>query len=101
MRSKKDLIPVEVIERRILLLRGQKIIVDTDLAELYGVSTKVLNQAVKRNQDRFSSEFMFRVTKKEKLEVVTNCDHLLLLFFCHTEHKFRRKPLLIALNSLV
>jgi hypothetical protein len=49
---------------------------DTDLAELYGVSTKVFNQAVKRNRDRFPEDFMFRLTQEEKAEVVTNCDHL-------------------------
>lgn len=50
--------------------------IDADLAEVYGVSTKALNQAVKRNIDRFPSEFMFCLTKAEKGEVVTNCDHL-------------------------
>lgn len=50
--------------------------IDADLAEIYGVSTKALNQAVKRNIDRFPAEFMFCLTKKEKEEVVTNCDHL-------------------------
>ena len=49
---------------------------DADLAELYGVSTKVFNQAVKRNRDRFPEDFMFRLTQEEKAEVVTNCDHL-------------------------
>jgi hypothetical protein len=47
---------------------------DADLADLYGVSTKVLNQAVKRNKERFPNEFMFQLTKHEKEEVVTNCD---------------------------
>ena len=72
----KSLIPAESIERRILLLRGQKVMLDIDLAELYGVQTKALNQAVKRNKDRFPPDFMFRLTKKEKAEVVTICDHL-------------------------
>jgi hypothetical protein len=49
---------------------------DADLAELYGVTTKVLNQAVKRNIGRFPSDFMFQLTADEKREVVTNCDHL-------------------------
>ena len=50
--------------------------IDADLAEVYGVATKVLNQAVARNQDRFPPDFVFRLTPKEKMEVVTNCDHL-------------------------
>lgn len=49
---------------------------DADLADLYGVATKALNQAVKRNSDRFPLDFMFRLNEKEKTEVVTNCDHL-------------------------
>ena len=73
--------PRERIEKTILVIRGHKVIVDADLAELYGVSTKVLNQAVKRNGDRFPNDFKFRLTKQEKLEVVTNCDHLRKLKF--------------------
>lgn len=57
---------------------------DSDLAELYGISTKVLNQAVKRNKKRFPGEFMFQLTKNEKEEVVTNCDHLKKLRFSYT-----------------
>ena len=70
------LIPVERIEDKILLARKQKVMIDRDLAELYGVKTKALNQAVKRNQARFPRDFMFQLTKKEIDEVVTNCDHL-------------------------
>jgi len=55
--------------------------IDYDLAALYGVSTKVLNQAVKRNINRFPEDFMFRLTRQEKEEVVTNCDHLKTLKF--------------------
>ena len=54
---------------------------DADLAELYGVPTKALNQAVRRNKDRFPTDFMFRLTRQEKTEVVTNCDHLQKLKF--------------------
>lgn len=50
--------------------------IDKDLADLFAIETKVLNQAVKRNMGRFPSDFMFQLTKKEKAEVVTNCDHL-------------------------
>lgn len=71
----------EQIARRILLLRGHRVMLDADLAELYGVPTKALNQAVRRNKDRFPPDFMFRLTKQEKAEVVTNCDHLQKLKF--------------------
>lgn len=74
-------IPAERVERRILLIRGQRVMLDADLAELYGVPTKVLNQAVKRNSDRFPPDFMFRLTRREKDHVVTNCDHLRKLKF--------------------
>ena len=71
-----DLQPVELITAKILLIRGQRVMIDADLAELYGVSTRVLNQAVKRNAARFPEDFMFQLTSEEKLKVVTNCDHL-------------------------
>jgi len=67
-------IPIERIEQAILLIRGQKVMLDADLAVLYEVSTKALNQAVKRNERRFPPDFMFRLTKNEKDELVTNCD---------------------------
>jgi hypothetical protein len=69
------------VEQRILVIRGQKVMIDTDLAELYGVPTKALNQAVKRNTERFPADFMFQLTAEEKAEVVTNCDHLTKLKF--------------------
>src|SRR6201991_3821623 len=56
---------VQLIERRIYLIRGQKVMLDFDLAELYGVSTKQLNQQVRRNKKRFPEDFMFRLTKEE------------------------------------
>ena len=74
-------VPSERISSRILLVRGQRILVDADLAALYGVRTKALNQAVKRNADRFPEDFMFQLTQVEKAEVVTNCDHLSRLRF--------------------
>jgi hypothetical protein len=76
MAHKKSVIAIEKIEHSILLIRGEKVMVDADLAILYGVSTKALNQAVRRNKDRFPEEFMFQLNKEEKAEVVTNCDHL-------------------------
>jgi phage regulator Rha-like protein len=78
------LVPREQIEQAILVIRGQRVMVDSDFAKLYGVSTKALNQAVKRDADRFPNDFMFRLTQKEKAEVVTNCDHLSKLKFSPT-----------------
>jgi len=57
-------------------IRGERVIVDADLAHLYGVPTKVFNQAVRRNLQRFPQDFMFQLSSEEKEEVVTNCDHL-------------------------
>jgi len=76
MAKSKSIVKVGKIQQRILLIRGEKVIVDADLAEFYGVPTKVLNQAVRRNIERFPADFMFQLNKDEKLEVVTNCDHL-------------------------
>ena len=59
------MIPDELVMNKIYFVRGQKIMLDRDLAELYGVETKVLNQAVKRNADRFPEDFMFQLTKDE------------------------------------
>ena len=80
----KQTVLAKQVERRILLIRGQKAMLDSDLAALYGVGTKVLNQAVKRNRERFPEDFMFRLTLKEKREVVTICDHLWRLKFSPT-----------------
>ena len=65
MTAKKSVIPLERIEKRIFLLRGQRVLLSTDLAELYGVGTKVLVQAVKRNLDRFPDDFIFQLSPKE------------------------------------
>ena len=61
----KIAVPVERIEDRILLVRGHKVLLDADLAALYGVETRALNQAVKRNAERFPPDFMFRLSDKE------------------------------------
>ena len=61
----KDLVISEIIEQKIYLIRGQKVMLDRDLAVLYGVQTKKLNQAVKRNKNRFPIDFMFRLTREE------------------------------------
>jgi hypothetical protein len=76
MRETSALRPTKGVERCILSIGGQRVILDADLAALYGVSTRVLNQAAKRNRARFPDDFMFRLTATEKAEVITNCDHL-------------------------
>jgi len=58
-------LPDEAVINKIYLMRGQKVMLDSDLAEMYGVQTKVLKQAVKRNIDRFPEDFMFEMTKEE------------------------------------
>jgi hypothetical protein len=62
------------IENRIFTVRGIQVMIDKDLADLYQVNTKVLNQAIKRNINRFPESFRFQLTKIEKIELVTNCD---------------------------
>ena len=85
MKDEQAIIPLGRIEQSILLIRGQKVILDADLARLYGVTTKRLNEQVRRNVDRFPEDFMFRLTKEEGGEVVAICDHL---------HKSRFSPVL-------
>ena len=63
--KQSSLIPVESIEKASHLIRGERVMLDRDLAALYEVPTKVFNQAVKRHQDRFPADFMFQLTKAE------------------------------------
>jgi ORF6N domain len=67
------------IESLILTIRGRKVLIDADLATIYEVQTRTLNQAVRRNPHRFPEDFIFQLTAKEKSEVITNCDHLVRL----------------------
>lgn len=67
---------LKTIQSRIYEIRGQKVMLDFDLAELYQVETRVLKQAVKRNLDQFPDDFMFTLTKAEWKEVITICDNL-------------------------
>ena len=85
----------------ILTIRSQKVLIDADLAAIYGVPTKALNQAVKRNADRFPNDFLFQLTDEEKQEVVTNCDHLARLKFSKTlPYAFTEHGALMAANVL-
>ena len=87
-----SIVPVERIEQIILLIRGEKVILDVDLAGLYGVTTKRLNQQVNRNRARFPEDFVFQLTADERTEAVTICNHLgnlkysRVLPFAFTEH---------------
>ena len=81
MPKKDSLTKIITLESRIITVRGQKVIVDADLAELYGTTTKRLNEQVRRNSERFPNDFMFQLTEQEKDEVVANCDHLAKLKF--------------------
>lgn len=74
MAKSSEIVPIERIQNRIFSIRKQKVMLDRDIAELYGVKTKTLNQAVRRNIKRFPSDFMFQLTKVEKDQLVTNCD---------------------------
>ena len=90
--SANDALSMPRIESRIQIIRGQRVMIDVDLAEMYGVQTKRLNEQVKRNRERFPTDFLFQLTLDEKAEVVANCDHLQklkyskVLPFAFTEH---------------
>ena len=91
----------QTVHSRILIIRGRNVILDHDLAKLYGVTTKVFNQAVKRNRSRFPKDFTFQLTAAEKEEVVTNCDHLKSLKFSpNSPFAFTEHGALMAANVL-
>jgi hypothetical protein len=71
-----QIIKYEQVQKKIMDVRNQQVIIDADVAELYGVETKQINQAVSRNPDKFPDGYVINLTKQEKEEVVTNCDHL-------------------------
>ena len=92
---------VELAASRIITLRDQRVIMDADIAGLYGVETRTLNQAVKRNIGRFPEDFMFQLTKDEKAEVITNCDHLAQLrFSSYLPYAFTEHGAIMAANIL-
>jgi len=99
--NNKSFVPIVKIEQRILLLRTEKVIIDADLADFYGVSTKRLNEQVKRNLKRFPKDFMFQLTLNEKLQVVANCDHLSKLKYSKTlPYAFTEHGALMAASIL-
>ena len=88
------LIPVERIEKAIHSIRGERVMLDRDLAAMYGVATKVFNQAVKRHQERFPADFMFQLTKEKAVLIrlrsqsvtLKRGQHLKYLPYAFTEH---------------
>jgi len=93
MDEQNDLIPSEqIVENRILLIRGQKVLLAPDLAALYGVSSKRLHEQVRRNRSRFPEDFMFQLTESEWNELAANCGrfknlkHSNMLPYAFTEH---------------
>ncbi len=72
----KEIVTIDAIQQKMLLIRGQRVMIDADLASLYGATTKRVNEQVKRNRKRFPEDSMFQLNKKEKPEVVANCDHI-------------------------
>jgi len=94
-------VEVSQIEHRILLIRGEKVIIDADLAGFYGVPTKRLNEQVKRNYQRFPRDFVFELTAAEKLELVAKCDHLSKLKYSKTmPYAFTEHGALMAASVL-
>ena len=81
MRNQLNILVEEKIAQKIFIIRGKKIMLDHDLAELYGVKTHRLNEQIKRNIKRFPEDFMFQITDQEKAEVIANCDNLKKLKF--------------------
>jgi hypothetical protein len=101
MERKQSVVPVERVKETILFVRGQKVILDADLAKLYGVTTKRLNEQVKRNRDRFPEDFMFQLKVEEKAEVVANCDHLSTLKYSRVlPHAFTEHGAIMAASVL-
>ena len=90
-----------LVEGLILFLREERVLLDADLATIYGVSTKGLNQAVKRNAARFPTDFMFQLSEVEKQEVVTKCDHLARLKYAKARpYAFTEHGALMVANVL-
>ena len=90
-----------VLAKRILIIRSHKVMMDSDLAEIYSVTTKRFNEQVKRNKDRFPQDFMFQLTREEKAWVVANCDHLSNLKYSpHLPYVFTEHGAIMAASVL-
>ena len=101
MRKHAIIQPAASVESFILTVRGEKVLLDMDLARIYGVPTKRLNEQVKRNPDRFPDDFVFQLTAVEKAEVVANCDHLRSLRFSPVlPYAFTENGAIMAANVL-
>lgn len=96
----KATIPVSRIANQILIIRGHRILLDSDLASLYGVTTKRLNEQVKRNLERFPADFMFQLSSEEKAEVVAKCDHLKVKFSNKNPYAFTEHGAIMAASVL-
>ena len=81
IKAKVEIVAQEEITNKIYLIRGQRVMLDRDLAELYGVKTHRLNEQVKRNKQKFPDYYKFQLTKEEKEELIANCDNLKFLKF--------------------
>lgn len=103
MAVSETLVPLssDSLQQRIVVLRGERVMIDSDLAELYGVTTKRFNEQVKRNLTRFPIDFMFQLTAEEKAEVVAKCDHLEKLKFSpHLPRAFTEHGAIMAASVL-
>jgi len=87
MENGSELLNNIVVDDKIFIIRGIQVMIDRDLAELYKVETRALNQAVKRNIESFPNDFMFELTNEEKEEVITKCDNLTSLKFSPSKIK--------------
>lgn len=96
-----SIIAYELVEEKIIELRGEKVIIDSDVAELYEVETKRINEAVSRNTEKFPDGYIISLTEEEKQEVVANCDHLELLKFSpHLPKAFTERGLYMLATIL-
>jgi hypothetical protein len=101
MAKRSAVVAVGEIRNRILLIRGERVILDSDLAAFYGVPTKRLNEQVRRNRARFPEDFVFPLTAGKKAEVVANCDHLSTLKYSRAlPHAFTEHGALMAASVL-
>ncbi|MBR0100428.1 MAG: ORF6N domain-containing protein [Treponema sp.] len=103
----KEAITPVLIESKIFLIRGKQVMIDRNLAELYGVETKRITEAVKRNIERFPEEFRFQLTAEEMNELVANCDrfkslkHSSVASYVFTEQDRKISRIIQVLNNLL